>query len=282
MDANNGHPSDEVVEHVMDRAGSRIHAWVSGPASGPAIVWTHGATMDHRMFDPQVGPLVAAGYRVITWDLRGHGRSQPLGDPPVDVPAFTEDLAALLDDLGVTGRLCIAGQSLGGYVAQEFLRRHPERVSSLVIVGSTCTTGPLPWWEHAALLSSTWWFAPWPWGHLKRIVATSTAARPDVQAYAEEAIGQMKKADFLQVWRGLTRSIRPDPDHRIEVPLLLTHGDRDRTGNVARTAPAWAEREAQCRYVVIPGASHNANQDNPAFFNRVLLEFLSEYHPARA
>lgn len=268
------------TEHVIERSGSRIHVWATGPADGAPIVLSHGASMDHHMFDQQLGALVGAGYRVLTWDLRGHGRSQPLGRTPVRISDLTEDLLAILDCLEISGPICVGGQSLGGYVAQELLYREPERVAAVVIVGSTCITMPIPWWESWALRSSPWWFVPWPWPHLRRTVATATALRQEVREYAEEAIGMMSKRDFIQIWRGVSQSMRPERGYHIDVPLLLTHGDQDRTGNIARTAPNWAARDPYCRYEVIPNASHNANQDNAEYFNRILLEFLTEHYPA--
>jgi pimeloyl-ACP methyl ester carboxylesterase len=267
-------------EYVVERAGSRIHAWLAGPDSGPVVVLTHGASMDHRMFDPQLAPLVDAGYRVLTWDIRGHGRSQPLGRKPIRVADMVDDLLAVLEHLRISGPVCIGGQSLGGYVAQELVYRHPERVEAVVIVGSSCITMPISWWERWALRSSPWWFVPWPWASLTRTVARSTALRPEVRRYAEDAVRTMSKTDFVTIWRGVAASMRPEPGYRITVPLLLTHGDGDRTGNIARIAPAWAARDPHCRYEVIPDASHNANQDNAEVFNRILLEFLAEHCPA--
>lgn len=231
------------------------------------------------MFDEQLGTLVTAGYRVLTWDIRGHGRSQPIGRVPIDVSDMTDDLVAIVDQLGVVGPICVGGQSLGGYISQEMLLREPDRVTAMVIIGSTCITIPMAWWERWALRSSPWWFVPWPWAHLKRTVALSTALHDNVRTYAEKAIGAMSKKDFLHIWRGVAESMRPKPGYRIEVPLLLTHGKHDRTGNIARTAPAWAARDPHCRYEVIPQASHNANQDNPQYFNRVLLDFLTDHYP---
>ena len=60
------------------------------------------------------------------------------------------------------------------------------------------------------------------------------------------------------------------------MPLLLTHGDQDATGSIRRQAPWWAAYEPDVRYVVIPDASHNANQDNRAFFNETLRAFLQQ------
>lgn len=268
-------------EHIiLPRNNSNLHTWLSGPTDGRLIALSHGAAMDHRMFDPQLELLVSAGYRVLTWDIRGHGRSQPLGRRPITVRDMTDDLMAILEHLGVAQPICIGGQSLGGYIAQDFVRRHPERTAAVVIVGSTCTTMPIPRWEDWALRSTPWWIRAWPWNHLKRTVASATAVRPDVRCYALGAVAQMRKADFVEIWRGVAHSINPAPAYRIEQPILLTHGAQDGTGNIARAAPAWAARDPQCRFEVIPDAGHNANQDNAEFFNRVLAEFLTAHYPS--
>lgn len=111
-------------------------------------------------------------------------------------------------------------------------------------------------------------------------MANTTALRPEIRHYAEEAMVTMSKRYFVEVWRGVTRALHADPSYRVPVPFLLTHGEHDRTGNIARTAPAWAARETHCQYHVVPNAAHNANQDNPEFLNRVLLQFLEDCYPA--
>lgn len=269
------------IRPVIERAGSRIHAGIDGPDAGPLVALTHGASMDHRMFEPQLEPLTTAGYRVLTWDLRGHGRSKPIGRTPLTISALADDLLALLDQVEAPQPVCLVGQSLGAYVAQDIVYRHPDRVACLVVIGGTCMTLPIARWEAMALRSSPLWFKLWPDGDLRRRIATATALRPEVRDYALEATRQLTKQEFVEVWKAVARAIRPGPDYRIEHPLLLTHGDQDTTGNIARTAPRWAAREPRCRYEVIPDASHNANQDNPAAFNHLLLEFLNTSYPAQ-
>jgi pimeloyl-ACP methyl ester carboxylesterase len=68
-------------------------------------------------------------------------------------------------------------------------------------------------------------------------------------------------------------------DYRLPMPFLLTHGAQDALKEVKEQASIWAQREPNCRYVVIPDAGHNANQDNPEFFNQVLLTFLHQHLP---
>lgn len=52
-------------------------------------------------------------------------------------------------------------------------------------------------------------------------------------------------------------------------------GDKDMTGNIRKAMPAWAGQEPDCRFVVIPNAKHGANLDNPDFFHKTLLDFLT-------
>lgn len=262
---------------VLSRGDARVHNWMWGSADRPLVVCTHGASMDHRMFAPQVEPLVDAGYRVLAWDMRGHGLSKPLGQR-LTLEDLVDDLLALLDAVG-GGRVVLVGQSLGGYVSQALLRQQPQRVRALVVIGSTCLTQVPPRLEHLALRYSTWMFRLWPDRHLRRLIAKRTAVTPPVQRYAYEATRQQSKAEFVTVWRAVAHCLRDEPDHRIGVPFLLSHGDQDRSGTVPRDAPAWAAREPTCRYEVIPRAGHNANQDNPEEFNRILLQFLDRHAP---
>lgn len=267
------------MQGEIERSGARIQYWVDGPEDGPLVVLTHGTSMDHRMFDAQVPVLHAAGYRTLTWDLRGHGTSKPLGDRPLTVRTMSDDLIAVLDTVGQAEPVCVVGHSLGGYVAQEMEFAHRDRVSSLVIIGSTCLTLPIRRWEAWALRSSPWWFRMWPHENLRRVIARTTAVTPAARAYAYEATGALTKAEFVAVWEAVATSLHPDPGYTITIPLLLTHGDSDRTGNIATSTPRWAKRDLRARYEVIPDAGHNANQDNPEVFHPLLLDFLVEHHP---
>ncbi|MFD2795917.1 alpha/beta fold hydrolase [Promicromonospora vindobonensis] len=97
---------------------------------GPAILFVHGFLLDRTMWRHQVRTL--DGLRRIAPDLRGMGRSEA-PEQPYDVSVYADDLAGLLDALGVE-RTVVCGLSLGGYVAFELLRRHRERVAALVVL----------------------------------------------------------------------------------------------------------------------------------------------------
>lgn len=268
------HTPPQLQEHILERDGCPIHYWLGGPAERPCVVFMHGATMDQRMFNAQVADLTA-DYRVLVWDARGHGRSQPIG-AAFSLAVCARDMLAVLDDAGVTTAV-IGGQSLGGYIAQTLYRIAPERVQALIIIGATPLAKAYSKAEVWALKATLPLFNVWPYGHFARTVARNTAVTGPVRDYALAAVRQIGRDDFLTIWKAVTLAIDDKglPGFRVAVPLLLLHGDQDRTGTIRRDMPAWAASDPHADYQVIPSAGHNANQDNPAFTNRVIRAFLA-------
>ena len=227
------------------------------------------------MFNAQVSPL-AQDYRLLAWDARGHGKSQPAGFRGLMIEDYADDLIALLDHVGID-RAVLAGQSMGAYIAQHVARLHPQRLQGLVVIGSTPIAFPVSLVEVASLKFFVWLFGLWPYQSLVNMMAQNTTIKADVKRYALDAIGQMDHKTLLNIWRAVSTAVRREgyPDFRIEVPFMLTHGDNDVTGTIRRDGPRWAKSDPSIRYEVIPNAGHNANQDNPEVFNRLLGDFLA-------
>jgi 3-oxoadipate enol-lactonase len=264
---------------VFERRSCPVHYWSAGDQHPTAAACLHGALMDHRMFNAQA-PLLAEKYRVLVWDGRGHGRSQPVGIERPSIVDYVSDLEAMLDHAGVE-RMVLIGQSLGAYVAQHFTRLHPERVLALVLIGSTPVHFAMNPFELWALKASVGLFRLWPYRSLKPMMANNTTVKEEVARYALDAMNQVDLATFISIWSAVSTAVRRDgyPDFRIEVPFLLTHGDTDRTGTIRRDGPRWAASDPEIEYYVIPQAGHNANQDNPVYFNQVLADFLGRRVP---
>lgn len=231
------------------------------------------------MFDEQVNALVPE-YRVLIWDVRGHGDSRPVHGS-FTLADCADDLFAILDSLGAS-RAVLVGQSMGGYISQHAYLRHPERVRAMVIVGAPCIAFPYSHLEILALKATMPLFRLWSYGHFKRVVAHNTAITPGARAYAQAALEKLSHKEFLAIWKAVTLALDDQgiPDHHIQIPMLLTHGEHDHTGTIRRDAPKWAAYEPDVEYVVSPDAGHNANQDNPTFFNRTLLDFLRRRVPS--
>ena len=263
----------------LKRSGSTLAYWLAGPEKAPPVVFTHGATIDHHTWNPQLKALEGQ-FRVLVWDVRGHGQSQPIGDD-FTIAGAADDLLAILDKEKVKQAVLI-GQSMGGNIAQELVFLHPERVSAMFLLGCACNTWKLSWLEKLQLKIGIPMLMHYPSDLWLSQMATRSSVDPRVQAYLAEASEKVKKAgNFNRVWANMVQCLHYEPDYRIECPLMLTHGDHDNLGNFKKVMPLWSWRDPLARYVVVPNAGHVANQDNPKFFNQLLLDFLHLNVPAK-
>jgi len=106
----------------------------AGPEDGPVLVLIHGWNLDGAMTFHRIIPALTRRYRVIVPDLRNHGRSDWVRGR-VDIPDLADDVAGILDVLGVSGAT-VFGYSMGGMVLQELARRHPRHVGSMILAAT--------------------------------------------------------------------------------------------------------------------------------------------------
>lgn len=255
--------------HDLVRPDATIRYWTGGASGGQVVVLLHGATLDHRAWSPQVEALQDR-FRLVVPDLRAHGESTG----SFDFEAALHDVLALLGEVPA-GRVVLVGLSLGGNLAQEVVRRAPERVAAIVVADATCNTGarhPLATSMTVAALSA---HAMLPGDHFARYAAQMVALNPQVQRYALDANGNRSNRETVRILTSLlTGALRPEQDYRLPVPALLVHGQLDQLGDIALSTRAWAQREPLAEYVVISAAGHASNLDNPAVFTAALLAFL--------
>lgn len=102
----------------------------SESSTSPPLLLIHGFPLDGRMWQ-RIIPLLERSYRLIVPDLRGFGESQPTRK--ASMARYADDVALLLDHLGHTSPVIVMGLSMGGYVAFEFMRRHGERLSAVIL-----------------------------------------------------------------------------------------------------------------------------------------------------
>jgi pimeloyl-ACP methyl ester carboxylesterase len=249
---------------VLDRPGGGIRYQVSGSGS-PAMLLTHGFAATSAMFSANV-PAIAASRQVITWDLRGHGGSAyPADELYYGADAALGDMAALLTHCQVS-RAVLAGHSLGGYLSLDFTLRFPDRVAALVLID----TGP--GFRNDAARD----------GWNRR--AEGTAVR-----LAERGLGAVGSsaelhADEHRDASGLILAARHTLTQRdshvlaglpgIAVPTLVVVGFDDEPFLAA--ADYMTAKIPRARKVVIPGAGHAPNVDNPEVFDAELDAFLAE------
>lgn len=121
-----------MAEHEIEREGTALS--VSDDGDGPAVVLLHGLTATRRYVVMGSRTLERGGHRVVAYDARGHGRSDPAGEPGAyGYDELAGDLLAVLDGLGI-GRATLAGASMGAHTIAAFALRHPERVAAACLV----------------------------------------------------------------------------------------------------------------------------------------------------
>ncbi|GGX77556.1 alpha/beta fold hydrolase [Streptomyces fructofermentans] len=236
------------------------------------LVLIHGHPFDRTMWAPQVAAF-APGRRVIVPDLRGYGASPVVpGVTPLSV--FADDIAALLDDLGV-GAFALAGLSMGGQIAMECYARFPERIRALV-------------------LADTFPAAETPAGRAARNAAADRLLREGMGPYADEVLYRMvapyaDPAVAAHVHRMMTgappegaaaalrgRAERPDYRAlltRVAVPALVVVGEDDTYTPVAE-ARAMHEAIEGSVLRVVARAAHLPNLERPEEFDAALAGLL--------
>ncbi len=262
---------EELAHLTLERSGALIHYWLGGKASAPLVVFTHGATIDHHEWDFSL-PLAAQKFRVLTWDVRGHGLSKSANFSLNDALC---DLLALLDACRAE-KVILVGHSMGGNIHQEFAFRYPDRVQAMVCLDCTWNFQRLTTFEKVMLSSAKQIFALSSYENLVKQSLDVTVTSPSGREVLEKAMRVQSKEEYVQIMMDLAVCLHEEPDYQFGKPLLLLIGAKERTGNIKKAMPVWAKHEPNCRLVIIPDAKHAANLDNPDFFHQQLFHFLDE------
>jgi non-heme chloroperoxidase len=264
-----------------------IQLYYEDHGRGPAVVLLHGWPVDSRSWEPQLYPLLAAGYRVITYDRRGFGRSSR---PTVgyDFDTLAADLQTLLEHLDLRGATLV-GFSLGtGELARYIGRYGTGRLGAAVFIESLAPSfaksAENPWGVdeagvaavQGAILDDRY---AWLTGlvndflnledYLGKRVSEETVraiwnAGSEASPYATWACPPGWLEDFA---RDITR---------IDVPTLILHGAADRILPIDGQARRLHAALPSARYVEIDGGPHVLCVSHAAEVNRELLAFLAE------
>jgi 3-oxoadipate enol-lactonase len=255
---------------------------------GPVVVLIHGYGGDLRLWDAQVGPLHEAGFRVIRFDVRGHGRSMIAPDG-YTYENYSADLRDLLDRLNVerpaTEDLAIdavhlVGLSMGGGVALQFALDSPDRVLSLTLVDSALpgftygdeTTAHIQQFMDAVTtngaknaIDRVWLAHPFFDGVRRDPVLFENVREILLDFQAPDMRDGARPADY-----------RPDLASRlaeISAPTLVIVGENDIT-DFRLIADVLAENIPQARQYVVSDCWHLPPVEKPEEFNRLLIDFL--------
>ena len=245
---------------------------------GPPLVLVHGAAGDGRMWQPQLTTL-SDEFTVVAWDEPGAGRSSP-------VPAgfgwadYACCLAALIEALAL-GPAHVVGLSWGGTLALELYRHQPGLVTTLVLADTYAGwKGSLPDEEVRARVAAAHEMLAAPPEKFDPTLPGLFAGDPPAEfvPLLEDVAAEVRPETLRQQLVIMAATDQRDLLSRVAVPTLLIWGELD-----ARSPPSIANQFERAipdtKLVVITGAGHLSNLEQPERFNDAVREFCRGHHP---
>jgi pimeloyl-ACP methyl ester carboxylesterase len=260
-----------VQAHKLDIAYDRA-------GQGPPLVFVHGATVDGRMWQPQLMRL-ADEFTVVAWDEPGTGRSSDL-PPRFSLADYAACLASLIEALEL-GPAHVAGLSWGGTLALELYRYRPDLVATLILVDTYAGwKGSLTEEELRSRVEGVRQMLAAPPAEFDPTLPGLFAADPPAEiADLLEAMAADVRPDSLRVALSLmAEADERDLLPRIAVPTLLVWGERDARSPLS-VARQFEQAIPDAKLVVIPGAGHVSNLERPEQFNAAVREFCRAHSP---
>jgi 3-oxoadipate enol-lactonase / 4-carboxymuconolactone decarboxylase len=250
--------------------GHATHLAVDGPPGAPAILLVHSLGTNLHVWDAQAQAL-AAGFRVVRFDLRGHGLSD-VSTGPVTVEEFADDALAVLDVLGIA-TAHVGGVSIGGMIAQAIAARAPARVTSLILCDTALAIPPPEMWRTRAATVRAEGVAAIAEGTLARWASPAFLATPPgrglrAMLLRTPADGYAAAAEALAV-ADLSRTTAA-----LRVPTLVIVGELDPSTPVA-AAEALRDAIPGARLAVIPRTAHLPLVEDPDAVTAAIRAFLT-------
>ena len=253
----------EGLEIAFERAGT-----------GPPLVLLHGGLSDHREWSRQLDAL-SDELTVVAWDAPGTGQS---ADPPDGFLAtdYSRVLAGFIGALGLRSPHLL-GLSAGSWFAFELYRSHPHLPASLILASAYAGwAGSLPPGEaqrrlHQVLADLDRPPDTWVGGLLPTMLSPSAA--PELAEELVQIMSAFHPAGSRVMVRAFAEADYRDVLPRIDVPTLLLHGERD-VRSPLPVAQALADQIPRAELVVLRGAGHMCNLEDPDGFNAAVRSFV--------
>ncbi|MDI2099592.1 alpha/beta fold hydrolase [Ruicaihuangia caeni] len=257
----------------LETAGGSIAYQVEG--EGPLVVCVPGMAdlrSSYRHLTPQ---LVAAGYRVATVDLRGHGDSDTTFES-YDDEANAADVAALIDRLG--GPALIVGNSMGAAIGALVAAQRPESVSALALLGpfvrdgkvSAATKAVMRFFTRPSFVAATW---------KSYYPKLNAGAKPsDFATYAAAVINGIRRPGHARaISQTMLTSHAPAEAAlpRVKTPTLVVMGDLDPDFASPHEEATWVADALRGDVAMIPDAGHYPHSQRPDLVGPLLVEFAN-------
>jgi pimeloyl-ACP methyl ester carboxylesterase len=258
------------------------HYELGNPSGDPIVVLVHGFSVPYYIFDPTFEFLTQNGFCVLRYDLMGRGYSDR-PDVNYDLDLFIRQLADLLNALGITRPVCLAGLSMGGAITATFTARYPERVSKLILIdpagARTLFFAPVLKMVTAPSVGESLLNLAGNGGIL-RTIAADIFDRKLVDHFVERYMVQVQ---FMGFRNAILSTVRNNVIGRcIETyrqvgslgkPVLLLWGRHDTTVPL-RHSDDLRSAMPGIEFHIIEDCSHIPHYEKPEQTNAILLDFL--------
>jgi pimeloyl-ACP methyl ester carboxylesterase len=261
----------------LDRGEGRIGYDVTG--DGPLVVCVPGMGDLRSVYRFVVPELAAAGYRVATMDLRGHGDSDPTFAAYDDV-ATAEDILALVEHLG--GPAVVLGNSMAAGSAVWAAAERPEAVAGLVLLGPfvhDTRVNVLLRWALRVAMAGPWRTSVWR-SYLPKLY---TGERPaDFEEHRAAVVAGLKRPGYGAAFRATTHTSHAPAEERLDrvtAPTLVVMGERDPDFTDPAAEGQWVAERLRGDLLLVPDAGHYPQAQRPDLVNPAVLGFLARVAP---
>ena len=244
---------------------------------GTPVILLHGHTLDLRMWDPQVKPLLEAGYRVIRPEMRGYGHSSK--QQPGQQFTHLDDMMTVMDSLHIA-KAHVVGLSMGSFVASEMVAKHSDRLLTATLASGNIRNmpGPSTPFDSLELARKDSVIAQnlaqgidkWKEEWIEKLVSGGGSNR---EAIRESVTQQVNDWDG---WQLINREMRNYYGYEAwdtlkvrqpEIPVLILSGEKEGKGK-----NPMLQYLPNSRQVIIPDCGHMSNMEKPDEFTRLILE----------
>lgn len=265
---------------LIDMGSRRIYYDLTGPEGAPVVCLTHSLASDSGMWAEQMPPLLAAGYRVLRLDMRGHGGSDTV-DGPYTMEQLGGDVAAALSALGLE-RVHLIGLSIGGMIGQAVAIKHTSHVASLMLCDTLPGTpegGQAAWAPRIEAVRNANSVAPLADPTMDRwFTPAFQAARPARWKEIHATVAATPANGYLGCAAAILSFDFKADLPSISVPTLVVCGDGDE-GTPPAANRLIADRVQNGRYEEIANARHFPNVERTDAFNALMMDWLKVNAP---
>jgi 3-oxoadipate enol-lactonase len=248
---------------------TELYYELHGSEGAPWLIFSHSLACTVRMWDPQIAAFKDR-YRILAYDMRGHGQSAaPAG--PYTLDMLADDVLALMKELRIQ-RARYVGLSIGGMIGQHLALKEPGRFERMVLAdtGHTQTPETLKQWEERIRIAQAQGMKPLVAGTMERWFTPAFRESPQAKRIAE-LIAATPVAGYVGCAQAIMKLNTTARLKDIKLPVLAITGEADAAAAGTRYI---GEHLPGAKFVNIPQAAHIANIEQAEKFNQALRDFL--------